>query len=59
MLWKEPTLEKFMKDHIPWEEPHAGVGEECDEEGMTQTRIYELTTSPIPHPPALHWGKEL
>lgn len=27
--WKGPMLEKFVKDCIPWEGPHARVGEPC------------------------------
>ena len=40
-LWKGPTLEQFMKDCsllekfvedcLPWEGPHTGAGEECEE----------------------------
>ena len=30
-LWEGFTLEKFMEDCLPWEGPHAGAGEECEE----------------------------
>ncbi|KAK4832278.1 hypothetical protein QYF61_021677 [Mycteria americana] len=36
-LGEGPMLEKFMEDCIPWEGPHAEAGEECEEEGATET----------------------
>jgi len=33
------------------EGPHAGPGEECEEEGAAEATCDELTTTPIPHPP--------
>ena len=45
------TLEKFMEDCLPWEGPHGGAGEECEEEGAAETTCDELTTTPIPRPP--------
>jgi len=30
-LWEGLTLEKFMKDCLLWEGPHAGAGDECEE----------------------------
>lgn len=47
-----PTLEQFMRDCVLWQEPHAGAGEEWDEEGAAEMKCYEVTTTPIPHPPA-------
>ena len=32
------TLEHFMKDWVPWEGPHAGVGEEREEIGAAETK---------------------
>jgi len=26
-----PVLEQVMEDCVPWEGPHTGVGEECEE----------------------------
>ncbi|KAK4832829.1 hypothetical protein QYF61_025817, partial [Mycteria americana] len=46
-----PTLEKFVKDCISWEGPHAGAGEDHEEEHAAEMKRYELTTTPIPHPP--------
>jgi len=45
-----------MEDCLPWEGPHAGAREECeesslDEEGAAET-CDELNTTPIPCPPA-------
>jgi len=28
-LWEGLTLEKFVKNSLPWDGPHAGAGEEC------------------------------
>ena len=39
-----------MKDCIPWEGLHTGVGEQHEEEGETETKYYELTATCIPHP---------
>jgi len=35
--WEGLTLEKFVEDCLPWEGPHAVAGEECEEEGVTET----------------------
>ena len=43
-LWEGPTLEQFMKDCIP----HAGAGEDCEEEGVAETKHYELSATSIP-----------
>lgn len=32
------TLEHFMKDWVPWEGTHAGVGEEHEEIGVAETK---------------------
>jgi len=57
-LWEGAMLEKFMEDCLLWEGPHTGAGEECEEEGAAETKCDELTTTPIPHPPALLRGEE-
>jgi len=44
-------LEKFVENCFPLEGPHAGTGEECEEEGAGERTSDELTTTPIPHPP--------
>ena len=51
-LWEGLTLEKFVEDCLPWEGPHAGAGEEHEEEGAAETTCAELTATPIPRPPA-------
>jgi len=50
--WEELMLEKFVKNCLPWDRPQAGAGEECEKEGAAETPCDELTTTPIPHPPA-------
>ena len=52
-------LEQFMENCLQWEGPHAGTGEECEEEGMTETTCDELTTTPIPCTPVLLGGEEV
>jgi len=47
-----------VKNCLPWEGPHAGAGEECEEsppeeEGAADTTCDELTIAPIPHAPAM------
>jgi len=42
-----PTLEKFMENSLPWVGPHAGAGEECEEEGAAETMCGKLTTTPF------------
>jgi len=42
-----------MENFSLWGIPHAGKGEECEEEGETKTMCEELTTIPILCPPAL------
>ncbi|KAK4816051.1 hypothetical protein QYF61_011059 [Mycteria americana] len=39
-----------MEDCLLWVGPHAGAGEECEEEGAAQTTHDELTATPIPCP---------
>jgi len=47
-----------MEDCLPWVGPHAGAGAECEEEGAAETMCDELTTTPIPRPPApLGWRR--
>ncbi|PKU41795.1 hypothetical protein llap_7896 [Limosa lapponica baueri] len=53
-LWKGTMLEKLMKDSILWEGPHAGAREDYEEEGVTETKCYELTPTPTPH--GATWG---
>jgi len=48
-LWEVLTLEKFMENCFPWVGPHAGAGEENEEEGAAQT-CDEQTTTPFPVP---------
>ena len=55
ILWKGLMLEQFTKDCISWEGPHAGAGEEREEEEEAEAKCHELTTTAIPHPPALLW----
>ena len=43
--WEGLTLEKFMEDCLSWEGSHTGAGEECEEEGLTETTCDELTTT--------------
>jgi len=45
-----PTLEQFMKDCIPWEGPHDGAEEKSEEEGVSETKYYELTATLLPQP---------
>ena len=53
-------LEQFVEDCLPWVGPHAGAGEEHEEEGAAETMCDELTTTPVPHPPApLGGGREI
>ncbi|GAB0181389.1 hypothetical protein GRJ2_000604200 [Grus japonensis] len=47
-LWKVLVLEMFVKDCLLWEGPHAGAGEECEEEGAAETKRDELTRTPFP-----------
>ena len=35
---------------------HAGAGEKHEEEEVVERTYYELTTTPIAHPPVLHSG---
>lgn len=37
---------------------YGGLGKKWEEKGLTQMKCYELTTSHIPHPPALLSGEE-
>jgi len=51
-----------MEDYLPWEGPHAGAGEECEEsspeeEAAAEMTCDELTTTPIPCPPELLRGR--
>ena len=46
-----------MKNCSPWEGPHAGPGEECEEEGAAETMCDELTATPFPY--ATPKGKEV
>lgn len=42
------TLEQFLKDCIPWEEPHVGAGDEHQEEGEAEERIMNRLQPPSP-----------
>jgi len=57
--WEEPILEQFMENSscLPWGGPHTGAGEECEEEGAAKTMCDDLTTAPIPRPPAMLRGR--
>ena len=48
--WEVLTLEK---DCLLCVGPHAGTGEESEEERVGETMCDELTAAPIPHVPAL------
>jgi len=50
-------VEKLVEDCLPREGPHAGAGEECEEEGAAETTCDELTTTPIPRSPVPLRGK--
>jgi len=41
-------LKKFVEDCLPWERPHIGAGEECQEEAVAETMCDELTAAPFP-----------
>ena len=40
----------------PTERTHTGAGGKC-EEGVAETKRYELTATPIPHPPCAARGR--
>ncbi|KAK4832969.1 hypothetical protein QYF61_026795 [Mycteria americana] len=44
-LWEGLTLEKFVEDCLLWEGPHAGAGEECEEEGAAETKRRHANTN--------------
>jgi len=48
-----PTLKRLVKDCLLWEGPHAGAGDEREEEGAAGTKCYEPITTPIPCPPVM------
>jgi len=55
--WEGPMLKQFMKSCSPWEGPRLEQGQSVrspppGEEGAAETTRDELTTAPIPHPPA-------
>lgn len=41
-------LENFVENLLLWERALAGAGEDCEEEGATETTCDELTTMPSP-----------
>jgi len=47
------TLENFVENCLPWEGPHTGEGEECEEEGAVETMCDKMTAAPIPRPSVL------
>jgi len=60
--WKGPTLGQFMKNCSPWEGLKLEQGQSVrspppKEEGAAETTCDELTTAPIPHPPASLGGR--
>ncbi|KAK4815370.1 hypothetical protein QYF61_001358 [Mycteria americana] len=52
-------LKQFMEDCLLWEGPHAGAGEECEEEGVAKKMCDELTATPIPPSPCATQGEEV
>lgn len=71
-MGEELTLEKFMENCLPWEGPHTGAEEGCEEfkeevpaeyqkypkeEVAAETKCDELITAPIPHSPVPLEGK--
>ena len=55
--WEAPMLEQFVENYLLWVEPHAGAGEESEQEREAEAVCDELTTTPIPHAPAPFVGK--
>jgi len=47
---KDPMLEQFMEDSVPWEGPRAGAGAECEKERAAETACDEWTAAPFPVP---------
>jgi len=39
-----------MKGHVPWKQPHAGAGEECEDEGLAEKKPLNLLQPPLPVP---------
>jgi len=55
-------MQKLMENSLPWEAPHAGAGEECEEssseeEGAAETNCDELRAIPFPCPSAQLEGR--
>lgn len=48
---------KFVKNCVPWEEPHAEAAKESKDEEIAETTWAELTATPIPSPLASLGGK--
>lgn len=46
-LWEEPILEKSWGDCLLWKGPHAGAGQEREEEGAAERTPDELSATPI------------
>ena len=42
---------QFLKDYIPWQGPHVGARERCEEEEAVKRSCYAPTTKPLLHPP--------
>jgi len=55
--WEGLTLEKFLENCLLWKGPHAGAGEECEEETAAETTCDELTGTTILCSPALLGGR--
>ena len=54
-LWpvQSPCGSRFiLEDCVPWEGPHAGAGEQREEDGAAERSCYGLSAAPIPHLPA-------
>ncbi|GAB0186285.1 zinc finger and BTB domain-containing protein 5 [Grus japonensis] len=66
-FWQEPGGSPSSRGHMleqsipeglyPVKRTHAGAGEQHEEEGAAETKHYELTATPIPHPPVPLQGR--
>jgi len=55
--WEGPMLGWFVENGLLLVRPCAGAKEECEAEEVAETTCDELTTAPIPCPPALLGGR--
>lgn len=42
-------MDQFLKDYLSWGGPHAGAGEENEDEGVTETKCNGLSATLISH----------